>query len=228
MEICCIDAEAKDRNGSSTPVQSVRDATGSHRSHTHPSPHFYPTPMKTKRLGVKKPISPSETKDLRAPSSHLSSKNRANRAKKGDCNTKRQNCTELTGHTNSGFALICPVDERTAAVSLAPRGKRKAPHAARLFLFPGPWSLVPVLLQAHHQPVQRRLRRPGQRFGQSGQRLVHYVQQVDESGLLGVDIEDAGENLFPVVRFHQSAHGVGLVGGVVVLQQLAQAQVRTV
>ena len=60
--------------------------------------------------------------------------------------------------------------------------------------------------------------------GSVRQRLVDQIQQVGEGRLLGVDVEDAGEDFVVLLRFHQRAHRIGLVGGVVVLVQLAQAQ----
>jgi len=72
MEICCIDTEANDRNC----PQPRPNLSGSRPFYTHPLPPFPSTPMKTRRLGAKNPISPSETKDLQAPSFRLSPKTR--------------------------------------------------------------------------------------------------------------------------------------------------------
>ena len=54
------------------------------------------------------------------------------------------------------------------------------------------------------------------------------LSSVVKSGFCGVHVEDAGQDFALVVGFHQHLDGVGLVGGVVVLMQLAQTQVRAV
>ena len=68
MEICRIDIESNDRNCS----RARSNLSRMRPVHPHPSPPFHPTAMKTRRLRAKNPVSPSKTKDLRAPSSRLS------------------------------------------------------------------------------------------------------------------------------------------------------------
>jgi hypothetical protein len=90
METCRIYTEAKDRNGSPPPVQSVTDTPGLYppyptlisakiikaylSAYAPPLPPFRPIPMKTIMLRGKHPVSHLETKDLRVPSSRLSPK----------------------------------------------------------------------------------------------------------------------------------------------------------
>src|SRR6185312_5608365 len=63
---------------------------------------------------------------------------------------------------------------------------------------------------------------------QRGQRIIGQVEQIGKVGLLGIDVEDAGQNLVAVVGLHQRLYGGDAVGRVVAVVQLAQPQVRAV
>src|ERR1035437_1969160 len=81
-----------------------------------------------------------------------------------------------------------------------------------------------VLLQIRHQAFQCGLGRSSHRFGLGSERLIYYVEQIDEGWLLCVDVEHTSEDLSVLMPFHQRANGIRLVGRVVILKQLAQAQ----
>ena len=84
------------------------------------------------------------------------------------------------------------------------------------------------LAELFHHLLQHFPARPHHRFRQGGQRLVGHIQQIDEVRRFGVDIEHSGQHFAFFVRSIQAANGCDAVGRIVILFQLAEAQMRAV
>src|SRR5574341_2608326 len=66
--------------------------------------------------------------------------------------------------------------------------------------------------QRFHDVIQRLLGRSCDLLRQRGQGLFGHVQQVEEVGLLGVHVEDAGDDLALVMRLEHGLDGADAVG----------------